>query len=347
MHAVKTGAWDEVLSHLISATGASAVMISLREGKTCQIVDDIALQQTYHSPLIKGFSPQQAFFYLSELRERDPWAKAQCFHYPTLPTLMSRIQHPSSSPDDPFFKWLSDLGIQETLVCELARATGYWTAINLFFSTPESPTALNAKRYLDQHIKALRDGWSASQTVVQSKQSFQASLDNINGPACIIDRFGHIVEKNKYFDDEVETPHIKIVGPRHKLTISDNLTYSGCKLPSALKRFHISSTATPRISLSVKRYASDPLYQDVGSYYFLIVFEPISDALSAIIQPAPHFLSAQEQRLLKHIKKGLSIKDAGAAIGVRRTRAFEIWASVKDKTGIANSHQVREPLTET
>ena len=141
--------WQGVLQHLRYATDAKAAMITLRDKKTCQIVNDIALERTFHSPLVCGFSIESAAYYLQKLRTIDPWAEAQRHHYPFRPTLMSAVCNPSDMPKNEFFKWLDDLGYHETVVFELNRMEGHWSALNL------TMVAL----YIEMRRKSLSNVW--------------------------------------------------------------------------------------------------------------------------------------------------------------------------------------------
>ena len=78
-------AWADVLDHIVENTGAAAAIITLRDKKTCQIVNDRDLEQAYHSPLICGFPMEAVVYYLTELRTIDPWAEFQRSHYLSLP----------------------------------------------------------------------------------------------------------------------------------------------------------------------------------------------------------------------------------------------------------------------
>ena len=124
--------WQNLLQHIIDVTPAHAAIITLRDKKTCQIVNDDALEQEYHSPLIQGFSLEAVTYYLEELRTIDPWAAAQIHHYPHRPTVMSKVIVPRDTKDRRFFDWLEMGGLKDTIAFELDRMPGNWTAINLF-----------------------------------------------------------------------------------------------------------------------------------------------------------------------------------------------------------------------
>ena len=48
---------------------------------------------------------------------------------------------PSTVKDTCFFEWLKEQGCEDTVVFELDRMAGYWTAINLFLEKSDGPTA--------------------------------------------------------------------------------------------------------------------------------------------------------------------------------------------------------------
>jgi len=83
--------WKRVLEHMMQMTGSPAAMITLRDASTCQIVDDQALIDQFHSPLICGFREEAVKYYLGSLSTIDPWAEAQTSNRPYRPVLMSNI----------------------------------------------------------------------------------------------------------------------------------------------------------------------------------------------------------------------------------------------------------------
>ena len=132
--------WGDVLDHIMDTTGAKAALITLRDKETCQIVNDVDLEAKFHSPLIRGFSQEAIIHYLTNLRTIDPWAEFQRSNYPLRPVQMSKVCPTETIADTRFFDWLRGEGFQDTIVFELDRMAGYWTAMNLFL---ESTTYLH------------------------------------------------------------------------------------------------------------------------------------------------------------------------------------------------------------
>jgi hypothetical protein len=334
--------WQSVLSHIMAETGAKAAMITLRDATTCQIVDDLALQRTYHSPLIRGFSAESAGFYLQELREVDPWAEAQRLHYPHHPILMSRICSPKNFPENRFFNWLRELRMSETVVFELERLPGYWTACNLFVETAGSETALKVLKYAERHQTLLREAWQTSQTVRQGAQSREVSLDHVEAPACIVNHLFEVVGENRAFEGFQDDGQALCHGPRKKLSIADSivLMFRGDEGKDKVARHRSGQTGIRAVATP---FAPDPLHENTKLNYHLIVFYggQNSKTTSQLSEKDLDGLTFQERKMLKAVRSGAGVREAGEIIGVKRSRSFEIWASIKIKMAIPNAHIVR------
>lgn len=322
-------------------TGAKAAMITLRDAKTCQIVNDVALETTFHSPLVCGFTMESAAYYLQQLRTIDPWAEAQRQHYPFQPTLMSTVCDPASMPDNKFFEWLSNLGCRETVVFELSRMVGYWSALNLFFEVPQGNSAISAKTYLSFHSDFLKEAWVTSQEFIHGKQSRQISLEQVGAPACIINQSYEILAHNSSFDLLKNKGTVAVFGPKKRLSVAHGIVFAGRPdISSGIGRHDSEATDCHAFMAS---FDPDPLHEGKRDGHQLIIFRSRADKRQANAIPVQllESLTAQEKRMLEYVESGLSIRHAGDQVGVKRSRAFEIWGSVKSKLAISNAHQIR------
>lgn len=333
--------WRNVLQHLMSATGAKAAMITLRDRKTCQIVNDVALERTFHSPLICGFKMESVAYYLQELRTIDPWAEAQKLHYPFKPTLMSTVCNSSAMPDNKFFIWLGNLGYHESVVVELNRMEGHWSALNLFFEDPQGREAEMAKKYLTLHFEVLREAWLTSQAFIHNQQTQQISLEQIGVPACVVNQNSEVLAHNKNFGQLEGIGAVATFGPTKRLSVENNIEFAGNpEISRKIRRHDAEKTDYQAIATS---FDPDPLHEGKREGHQLIVFRSPSERTSSLGFQACQLdsLTAQEKKLFAAVQDGVSIQKAGKLIGVGRSRTFEIWASIKSKLTISNSHQVR------
>lgn len=333
--------WERVLQHIMSATGAKAAMITLRDGKTCQIVNDDALERDFHSPLIQGFPIEAVVYYLQELRTIDPWAEAQISHYPQRPLLMSQICNPDEVPDQRFFSWLRDFGINDTVAFELNRMPGYWTACNLFIESGDSATGLKALEYAKEHQSFLAKAWESSQQVVRSKQSGRAALDHMSKleiPACITGPNGEVETTNSAFDKMIEIKQIVTHGTTRRLSVPRSARVIGDAtwLERGSRDLDQSSEV---LTVSVSTFDPDPLYNGKREGCWLVSFR-MDNGFNASVDEL-NLLTEQERHLLESVQAGDNVAAAGEKIGVKRSRAFDIWGSVKAKLDIKNAHQVR------
>lgn len=333
--------WQRVLEHLMEAVPAKAAIITLRDGKTCQIVNDLALEQEYHSPLICGFSLETIVYYLQELRTIDPWADAQKVHYPGRPLLMSRICPPRTTPDQRFFSWLRDLGIEDTIVFELETLPGFWTACNIFLGDTPAPAVQEAMDYVREHYLFLRQAWQAGQQLLRGKQSSRAALDHmarLSIPACVASGAGELLGANSAFEELQRQGKVAVYGPAKRLCVSSaDRVYGDAEW--LVRSITEADDTASNLVVTATAFTPDPLFEGKREELWLVTFQ--EQGFSTPI-PDTSQLSEQERALFKSISSGASIKRAGEAIGVQRSRAFEIWASIKGKLGIHNALQIRK-----
>lgn len=335
--------WYLLLQHIVETTDAKAAIITLRDKRTCQIVNDEALMQDYHSPLIYGFLPEQAMYYLQNLTDKDPWAEAQISHYPFQPTIMSDVCPPDEVEDRRFFDWLNDLGIEDTIAFELECMPDYWTACNLFLESQTAPENLDVLEYANRHLNVLRNAWHSSQEMVRSRQSGRAALEHLSSleiPACIITQANSVVSSNAQFSDLQAQGVVRLVGPKKRLSLSNTVNVlSGSDWVKTKLARHENGDET--FNVSATPFRQDPLYQRTKSDHWILTFQ----------RRASHFanqrifdlkvLTKRERELLDQIRAGKKIEDAGKAIGYGRSQTYKIWDAVREKLSISNAHQIR------
>ncbi len=338
--------WSDVLETIMLATGAKAAIITLRDKKTCQIVNDVELEQKFHSPLIRGFSTEAIVHYLTNLRTIDPWAEFQRTTYPYRPMQMSKTCPQDSVPDRRFFDWLEGEGFTDTIVFELDRMSGYWTAINLFLETPESHVAQKAMDFSNEYYDLIRNAWIASQNLSKTRQSSAALLDRAAGagsPVCIVGSNGELLECNTLFDEVLESDTIRISGSTKKLSFARSVTVFGLDRWEQHDFLKHDADATPLLLLA-SPIEPDPLFADKREKLWLLTCtnkgaaRPQTRSIPAFDLDA---LTRQERSLYTEISLGKSVEQAGLAIDLKRSRTFEVWSSVKEKLGITSAHQLR------
>lgn len=337
--------WQSVLQHVIKVTPAAAAIITLRDKKTCQIVNDDALEAEYHSPLIQGFDLDAVVFYLTELRTIDPWAKAQTQVYPHIPTVMSRVLDPRTATDRRFFDWLERGGLRDTIAFELERLPGHWTAINLFTRNIGGPETEELLAYCNLHSSILREAWQSSQHVMHCRQSGQAVLDHLAAssvPACILSPSGEVTLVNDAFQSLSRSGIARISQPSGRLSLCLNaeLDLSASQSDVAVLRH---AAVDDSVSVAASPFEPDPLYAQKKEKHWLLRFEAGVGAKKRVTSvgfPLER-LTAQERKLFDVISRGASVQEAGQEIGIQRSRSFEVWACVKDKLGISNAHELR------
>lgn len=341
--------WGDVLDHIISNTSACAAIITLRDKKTCQIVNDHDLERTYHSPLIQGFPMEAVVYYLTELRTIDPWAEYQRVNFPHRPTVMSKVCPPENHRDQRFFGWLKDLGMEDTVVFELDRMAGYWTACNLFLPSRDPDQAASLAAFAEQHYDFLRSAWQTSQSFQHSLQAQSSLLEQFGDagkPSCFVGANGELREASAEFQTLLGQDIVRLSGPNKKISLTRGMKVSGLSSwENHALTWHDGPATTLRIDAT--SIEPDPRFRGRREKFWLLTVAGYSKDLST---PAPSFdlrdLTSQEVRLFRAVVQGSSVSAAGALIGVKRSRAFEIWSSIKEKLNISNAHQVRRVAAE-
>lgn len=341
-----TQKWSDVLDHIIETTGAKAAIITLRDKNNCQIVNDIDLEQKFHSPLIRGFTHEAIVHYLTNLRTIDPWADFQKTHYPHRPVQMSKLCPTSSIKGTKFFDWLKGEGFEDTIVFELERMAGYWTAINLFLESPTGEDAEQALAFANANYDLLRSSWQTSQEMARSRQANTALLAqaaNGGAPVCLTGANGELIECNALFRDLISSDSIRLSGPSKKLSFARSVSIHGLECWEQ-HAFLGHDTDTQPILLLASPIDPDPLFADKREQMWMLTCSNSGKAQVASFVAASFNLDAltrQERDLYDAIVSGKPVAQAGAAIGLKRSRSFEVWGSVKDKLGIANAHKLR------
>lgn len=339
--------WAQVLDWIIANTGAKAAIITLRDKKNCQIVNDHALEQKYHSPLIRGFSQDAIVYYLTNLRTIDPWAAFQKTHYPHLPMQMSKVCPPDTIADKSFLNWLRDVGFTDTIVFELNRMSGYWTAINLFLQNGSGPEAQQAMGFANAHYALLRRSWQVSQNIVRDEQARAAlfQLASTSGaPVCLVGANGEMIECNSRFNALIEKDVIRLSGSKRKLSFAKSVSVQGLDRWEQHEFLSHEAEMVP-LFIQAKPIDPDPLFARKREQFWMLTcsnagLRPISAPVSSELNLGA--LTVQQRDLYRGIEGGMSVVNAGVAIGLKRSRAFDVWAEVKAKLGITSAHKLRQ-----
>lgn len=338
--------WGDVLEIIMNMTGAKAAIITLRDKYTCQIVNDVELEARYHSPLIRGFSTDAIVHYLTNLRTIDPWAEYQRTSYPYRPTQMSKVCPKDSVPGSRFFDWLDTLGFEDTVVFELDRMAGYWTAINLFLEKSDSRESQRVLNFANEYYDLMRKAWVASQCMSQTRQSNAALLDRAAGSntaTCIVGPNGELLECNEKFQAALQSGAVRVSGQERKLSFGKGVRIVGVgrwEQHDLLRHGDEGGEAT----VTATALDPDPIFAGKREKHWLLTYIPGNTAGSILPKLGGinlNVLTRQEQDLYAKIAEGMSVDEAGRSIRLKRSRSFEVWSSVKDKLGIKAAHQLR------
>ncbi|MCB1327944.1 MAG: hypothetical protein KDK28_00060 [Maritimibacter sp.] len=340
--------WKRVLSVILDLAGAKAGIITLRENRTCQIVDDAQLQQEHHSPFVEGFELERVAYYIYNLRQKDVWAQAQITHRPLVPTRMSTLVSSEEFGQTELGQWCLDQGINDTIVVQIGQVPGFWTALNVFFDGKDPGCAERILGLLNDHLALLKSAWKTGRDVVRTRQTghgLLAFLSEQGIAACLLDNAGAMTADNEKFRELREKGVVKVSIPSNRITLSDNIERKGMSpTVSAVIGVHDGESGDPAYRIMMRPIPTDPLYEGIREPELMLLLEPVEGEDTELphrLGPRLSALTEQERDIFDAVARGLSIPDAGGAIGVKRSRAFEIWGTVKEKLGLKNANQVR------
>lgn len=255
---------------------------------------------------------------------------------------MSRVCPQETVADRRFFDWLKGVGFEDTVVFELDRIAGYWTALNLFLESPTAPEARKALDFANEYYDLIRNAWVTSQTLSKTRQSSAALLaraSEAGAPTCIAGPNGELLESNTLFDALMEGDIIRLSGSTRKLGFADTVTVMGLQTWGQHGFLRHTAETKPLVLLA-SPLDPDPIFAGKRENHWLLTCTGTGAAAPATC--ADHdALTRQERALYNEIASGKPVKEAGAAIGLKRSRPFELWAGIKDKLGIRNAHQIR------
>jgi hypothetical protein len=337
--------WDRVLKHILATTDAQAAIITLRDRVTCQIVNDVSLEEKYHSPLIQGFEYDAVAYYLTELRTIDPWADAQRTHHPHHPTLMSGICPIASVTETRFFDWLARIGMRDTVVFEFKRSPGFWSACKLLLEGKDPAAAARLMDYANTHFQHISDAWTASQDLIRCQQSGQAALEQLGKlqiPACVAGTSGEVMRTNAAFESLFENDAVRLSGPFRRLSLANNSHWIDDTMGfDKCVAYH--GYVDEPAEVAVEPFEPDPLYRDKREQLWLLTFgfSAAARKQDQLITFDRQKLSDQEDAFFVELTGGAEVIEAGENIGVARTRSFELWAAIREKLNIKSIHQIR------
>lgn len=223
---------------------------------------------------------------------------------------------------------------------ELNALPKHWSALNLFFAETDDTDVKAGKTYLEDNIDVLRDAWKTSQEFVHGAQRAVSSLEhmsNLSIPAAIVDEGGKVHQSNALFQSYCTQGRIRLTGTKH-LLLPDGVSISGdADLLDTISRETWDDDFDLKIVVS--RILSDPSFPENSEAYCLLTFHP--STFMPTNDAVANLLTRQELDLYKAIKAGKTVRDAGETIGIKRSRTFEIWNSVKQKLGVSSAHQIR------
>jgi len=200
----------------------------------------------------------------------DTWEKT--FPYPHRPVQMSKVCPQDSIDDRRFFDWLKTVGFEDTVVFELDRMAGYWTAINLFYETPEMPERNKALETANAYYDLIRNAWVTSQTMAKTRQSSAALLDRAAGagsPTAVVGPNGELLENNDLFDGVLGTQAIKLSGKKKKLSFAHSVSVVGLD-KWAQHNFLRHSADTVPLLLLASPFDPDPIFASKRENHWLL-----------------------------------------------------------------------------
>jgi len=340
--------WKRVLRTILDRTGARAAIITLRENRTCQIVDDMQLQALHHSPFVEGFELERVGYYIYNLRQKDIWADAQIDRRPLLPTRMSTMVKSDIFAGTELGQWCREQEIDDTIVVQIGQTPGFWTALNVFFDSQVKGCAERTLDLLNTHLTLLRSAWKTGRDMVRTRETGNSLLSFLSEQgiaAGLLDSSGAVTATNDEFRALRDLGVVMVSAPSNRISLADGVDRGGMAPDfSGHIRGHEAAHGHRAYRASLRPITVDPLYEGIREPEYLLLLEPVEAediTFQRKLAPGLTLLTPQERGLYDAICLGHSVPEAGEQIGVRRTRAFEIWGHVKEKLGVKTASQLR------
>lgn len=338
--------WNPVLEHFIELSGSIAVTITLRDQKSCQVIVDDAFESEFHSPFVAGMSTDAVENYVANLRAKDAWAEAQIIHRPIQPLLMSSVTPADELVDSEFGRWATAQGFNDTVVCQIGKTRRYWTALNFFFHNSGGGEERVVLEVAQTYLGVIKRAWALSRDLVRQREVETGIFDlvaDLGRACCVVSLDGSVKARNQKFESLVASDLLRVVGQNQRLSISDHAQIPN-SASTIFSRFpsHTSESEGVPLSISSKVFPVDPLYKGKKESEIILFFD-VGAATSGSTPPKSRIdlLDPQEKSLFDHVFEGKTIEESGKLIGLKRARSFEIWSSIKQKTGIRNAHNLR------
>jgi hypothetical protein len=184
------------------------------------------------------------------------------------------------------------------------------------------------------------------QHTLQSQAALLEQFGDAGKPCCFVGANGEFREANDEFQTLLGRDIIRFSGPNRKISMTKGMKVTGL---NAWEDHDLVWHDGPGTMLRVEAssFEPDPRFSGRREKLWLLTVGGYSKDLNTVT-PAVDLraLTTQEVKLYQAVVNGSSVADAGAIIGVKRSRAFEIWSSIKEKPNISNAHQVRRVAAE-
>lgn len=338
--------WKAVLDDLMHVSGSIAAAITLRDKRNCQVIVDDSFELEFHSPFVTGMSTDVVGNYVKRLREKDTWATAQCGNRPYAPLLMSKVLPISELKLTEFGQWAIDQGFNDTVVYQIGKTENFWTALNLYFRNDNDDAAERVLEVVRTYAEPIKRAWALGREIVRHREIEGGILDiasSFGKAVCLISADGKVKSKNSKFDELEVRGLIKVIGPEQRLSIADHV-HCSAEFSSVLGKFathhYFNETGEP-FSVSASGVEVDPNYKQKKPSEYILTFKVGIEQIDTQGDENISVLTKQERALFEHVLTGKTIVQAGSEINLKRTRAYEVWDRVKEKTGVSNSHALR------
>ncbi len=337
--------WQTALEELQKFTGASKILLSLRDLRTSEIVIPEKVSNTFTSPLISGFKDEEVGSYLGHYVAEDPWTAVEQQNYPYFPYEMSRYLPKSKLRKTAFWQWLNPQGIDDCIVCDLGRTDDHWTALNLYFDGSRDPNkAQDIIRRLRSVLPELKVAWASGRTFQIAKAS-EVSRDMVLAalptPAVLIERDGTVFSVNDACKDvfaKIGHP-IRVGAPLH---LPSDMSVTSA---AGLGRIPIGRGPVAGLNMqtNIAMFQSAELAGGELRNLILVTIAPNQTEATpdgSLIWEAEG-LTDRERTLVRLVAQGQKFREAQVEMGISYQRIMQLWRSSREKLGMEDVTELR------
>lgn len=345
-----TAVWQGVLEEISNITGAPKAIIMLRDKQTAELYITKYIQIELESPMLFGFSEEQAFSYISHFYKFDPWTSIEKNHHPFVPYAMSSYLSISDLQKGDFWEWLAPQNISDTVVAEIHSSKDSWVSINVFYNDEDTEVKDKTLVLLTKYQMLMQEVWEEGlqyRAVHSAPESLDYFLEQLEQPAMLVRANGQLVKQNLKAEHLLNLSGGKLRSKDGYLFIRNKAEREELlnKIDNLSKRGELNGKEGDivlghfSISCTLLGDKEDIIGFDDALRLLVIRKEKYSYTADIPIWQTPS-LTNRERDLVEVLATGGRVVDFSQKFGIAKSTSHAHWGNVKNKLDITDRAQI-------